>query len=252
MMYDLSLLRASVRMMLRSRGVIYAMVSNPLQVVALGLLAGGLGFGIGDRSVHFFDFVLPGMATLSVLSLQDITVAIAASYKARGILRRLAVAPVSPARLIGAQVLSYLALGLVAAALALAIGAVMGARLVIGANLLWLIPLQVIVVLTALSIAFAIAGLTPNPQTANLVGGSVALPLFVLTGAFLPVAAMPAPLPDIVPYAVPYAALIEAIRGIALTGASVTAYGLQVAVGIAWLAAMFVVAARAYRFTDDR
>jgi len=34
----LPLLRASIRMMLRSRGVIYAMVANPLQVVALGLL----------------------------------------------------------------------------------------------------------------------------------------------------------------------------------------------------------------------
>lgn len=249
---NLSLLRASVRMMLRSRGVIYAMVANPLQVVALGLLAGGLGFGIGDRSVDFFDFVLPGMAVLTVLSLQDITVAVAASYKARGILRRLAVAPVSPARLIGAQVLSYLALGLVAAALALAIGTAMGARVVIGPNLLWLIPLQVIVVLTALSIAFAIAGLAPNPQTANLVGGSIALPLFVLTGAFLPVAAMPAPLPDIVPFAVPYAALIEAIRGIALTGAGIAAFGPQVAVGIAWLVATFLVAARAYRFTDEQ
>jgi hypothetical protein len=43
----------------------------------------------------------------------------------------------------------------------------------------------------------------------------------------------------------------EAIRGIALTGSSVTAYGPQVAVGIAWLVAMFLVAARAYRFTDE-
>lgn len=247
---NLSLLRASVRMMLRSRGVIYAMVANPLQVVALGLLAGGLGFGIGDRSVSFFDFVLPGMAALSVLQLQDITVAIAASYRARGILRRLAVTPVSPARLVGAQILSYLALGFVAAGLALAIGTAMGGKVVISANLLWLIPLQAIVVLTALSIAFAIAGLTPNPQTANLVGGSVALPLFALTGAFLPIAAMPAPLPAIVPYAVPYAALIEALRGIALTGASVTAYGPQVAVGIAWLAATFAVASRVYRFAE--
>ena len=248
----LPLLRASIRMMLRSRGVIYAMVANPLQVVALGLLAGDLRYGIGDRSVDFYNFVLPGMAALTVLSLQDITVAIAASYKARGILRRLAVTPVSPARLIGAQVASYLALGLIAAALALAIGTLMGAHVVISASLLWLIPLQAIVVLTALSIAFAIAGLTPNPQTANLVGGSVALPLFVLTGAFAPVAAMPAPLPDIVPYVVPYTALIEAIRGIALSGASVTAYGPQLAVGIAWLVAIFVVAARAYRFIDER
>jgi ABC-type multidrug transport system permease subunit len=79
----------------------------------------------------------------------------------------------------------------------------------------------------------------------------VILPLFVLSGATLPVAAMPPPLPDIVPYALPYASLIEAVRGIALTGARVTAYGPQVAVGLAWLVAVFVVASRAYRFTED-
>lgn len=252
MTLSLPLLRASVRMMLRSRGVIYAMVANPLQVVALGLLAGGLSYRIGGRRIDFYDFVLPGMAALTVLSLQDITVAIAAGYKSRGILRRLAVTPVSPARLMGAQVASYLALGLIAAALALALGTLMGAHVVIGPSLLWLIPLQSIVILTALSTAFAISGLAPNPQTANLVGGSVALPLFVLTGAFAPLTAMPAPLPLIVPYVVPYTALIEAIRGIALSGASVTAYGPQLAVGIAWLVGMSVVAARVYRFIDER
>jgi ABC-type multidrug transport system permease subunit len=101
----------------------------------------------------------------------------------------------------------------------------MGARLVIGPNLVWVIPLQTIGTLTALTIAFTIAGLTPNPATANIVGSAVVLPIFALSGAILPVAAMPAPLPDIVAYALPYTSLIEAIRGIAVTGASITSYG---------------------------
>jgi hypothetical protein len=50
---------------------------------------------------------------------------------------------------------------------------------------------------------------------------------------------------------VPYSSLVEAIRGIALTGASITEYGTQVAVGIAWLVVMFSMAASAYRFTED-
>lgn len=248
----LPLLRASFTMMLRSRGVVFAMVAIPVQVVALGLMS-GLGFGVGSSRLDFVDFVLPGIAALlPIMSLEDITVAIAASHKARGVLRRLAVTPVSPARFVAAQILGYVALGLVASGLALAIGAVVGAHIVIGPSLLWLIPLQAIGVLTALAIAFTIAGLTPNPATANIVGGAVVLPLFALAGAFLPVAALPAPLPDIIPYALPYAALIEAFRGIALTGASVTAYTPQVAIGIAWLVAAFAVATRVYRFTDDR
>jgi ABC-2 type transport system permease protein len=251
MTQTLPLLRASFTMMLRSRGVIYAMVAIPVQIVAFGLL-GGLGFGIGGTRLDFLDFALPGMAALlPIMSLEDITVAIAASHKARGVLRRLAATPVSPARFVAAQILGYIVLGLVASGLALAIGAVMGARLVIAPNLLWLIPLQVIGVLTALSIAFALAGLTPNPATANIVGGAVVLPVFALTGAILPVAALPAPLPDIVPYVVPYSSLVEAIRGITLTGASITEYGTRVAVGIAWLVVMFSMAASAYRFTED-
>jgi hypothetical protein len=43
----------------------------------------------------------------------------------------------------------------------------------------------------------------------------------------------PGALPDIVPYAVPFTLLIEVIRGIALTGDGITAYGQQVVVSVA-------------------
>jgi ABC-2 type transport system permease protein len=174
-----------------------------------------------------------------------------ASYKALGILRRLAAPPVSPALLIGAQIVSYVALGVMVSVLALAIGGLMGARLVIGPSLLWLIPLMAIAVLTALSISFTIAGLTPTPSTANIVGGAVVLPLFALTGAILPIEALLAPLPDLVRVGLPYTALVEAIRGIAVTGADITAYGGQVPIGLAWLGAVFLIASRAYRFTEE-
>ena len=251
MTQTLPMFRASLKMMLRSRGVIYAMVSTPVMVVAFGLM-GDLGYGFGTESVDFFDFVLPGIATfIATYTLQDIVVAVAASYKARGVLKRLAATPVSPPLLIAAQILTYVVLGVAATALALALGALVGGSLAITANLLWLIPLIAMGVLTALAIAFAIAGLTPNPQTANIVSGTLAWPLFTLTGAVLPVEAMPGVLPDIVPYAVPYASLIEAIRGIALAGASITAYDQQVLVGALWLAFTFALAAKAYRFDRE-
>jgi hypothetical protein len=43
----------------------------------------------------------------------------------------------------------------------------------------------------------------------------------------------PGALPDIVPYEVPFILLIEVIRGIALTGDGITAYGQQVVVSVA-------------------
>jgi ABC-type polysaccharide/polyol phosphate export permease len=116
---------------------------------------------------------------------------------------------------------------------------------------LWLIPLIGLAVLTSLAIAFAVAGLTPNPQTASNVGQTISFLLFAFTGAILPVDALPGVLPTVVPYAVPHTALIEAIRGIALTGANITHYGTQVLIGAGWLAAALLVASLAYRFADE-
>ncbi len=245
------LFRASGKMMLRSRGVIFAVLAAALQVFVLGLM-GNLGFGFGDQTLGFIDYVLPGFAVfLVVFQLQDIMVAVAASYKARGILRRLAVTPVSPYLVVAAQMLSFVGLGVLAASVMLALGKLVGAHLAITANLLWLIPLIALVALTALAIAFAIAGLTPNPQTAANVGATISFLLFGFTGVMLPIEALPGALPKIIPFAVPYTALLEAVRGIALSGEGINAYGQQVLVGLVWLVVAFTIAGISYRFTDE-
>jgi ABC-2 type transport system permease protein len=247
----LPLFRASWKMMLRSRGVIFAIITASLYIAFFGLIE-DLDFGVGGRTIRFFDFVLPGFAVfLMVYQIQDITVAVGASFKARGILKRLATTPLSPARFIGVQTLTYVGLGLVASALVLTIGKLVGGNLAITTSLFWLIPLVALVAVTSIAMAYAIAGLTPNPQTATNVGGTVSFLMFGFSGVMFPTEALPGVLPDIVPYAVPHTALIEAIRGIALTGAPITDYGAQILVGGAWLAAALLVAPRAYRFTDE-
>lgn len=247
----LPLFRASWKMMLRSRGVIFAIATASLYIAFFGLIE-DLEFGIGTETIRFFDFVLPGLAVfLMVYQIQDITVAVAASYKARGVLKRLATTPLHPSKLIAVQALSYVGLGVMASSLVLAIGGLVGGRIALTANLLWLIPLIALVAVTSIALAFGIAGLTPNPQTATNVGSTISLLMFGFSGVMFPTEALPGALPDIVPYVVPHTALIEAIRGIALTGESITAYAQQILVGAGWLAVAFTTAALAYRFTDE-
>lgn len=251
MAQTLPLFRASGRMMLRSRGVVFAVAAGSLQIAVFGLMR-DLDFGFGTQSIGFFDFALPGMAVfLAIYQVQDIMVAVASNYRARGVLKRLAVTPVWPPLVIGVQIATHVVVGVVAAAIVLTVGKLIGGDLALTPNLLWLAPLIGMAVLTSLAMAFAIAGLTPNPQTASNVGQTVTFLLFAFTGAILPVEALPGALPDIVPYAVPHTSLIEAVRGITLTGADITRYGPQVLVGAAWLAVALVVASLAYRFTDE-
>ncbi|MGH2384904.1 MAG: ABC transporter permease, partial [Candidatus Limnocylindria bacterium] len=240
-----------VKMMLRSRGVIFAIVTASLYIAFFGLIE-DLEFGIGAQTIGFFDFVLPGFAVfLMVYQIQDITVAVASSFKARGILKRLATTPLSPLRFIAVQALTYVGLGVVASALVLTIGKLVGGTIVMSVNLLWLIPLIAVVAVTSIALGYAIAGLSPNPQTATNVGSTVSFLMFGFAGVMFPIEALPGFLPDVVPFAIPHTALIEVIRGIVLTGDAITGYGPQLLIGGGWLAFAFVVAAISYRFTDD-
>jgi len=149
------------------------------------------------------------------------------------------------------QALNYVVIGVAAAVLVLAIGKIIGGHIILSLNLFWLLPLIATVVLTSLAIAFLVAGLTSSPQTASNVGATISFLLFALTGAMLPIEALPDALREIVPYVVPHTAIIQAIRGISLTGADISVYQRQVMIGIGWLAAALAAAALAYRFTDD-
>ncbi|MGH2812112.1 MAG: ABC transporter permease [Actinomycetota bacterium] len=245
------LLRASWKMMLRSRGVFAAVITSSLYIAFFGLIE-DLDFGIGGETIRFFDYVLPGFAVfLMNYQIQDITVAVAASFKARGILKRLATTPLSPFRFIAVQAATYVGLGVVASGLVLTIGKLVGGQIALTAHLIWLIPLIALVAITSIALGYATAGLTPNPQTATNVGSTITFLIMGFSGVMFPIEALPGALPDIVPYAIPHTALIEIIRGIALSGDAITGYGHELLIGIAWLTGAFAVAARAYRFTDE-
>ena len=247
----LPLFQASWKMMLRSRGVLAAVITSSLYIAFFGLIE-DLEFGIGRETIRFFDYVLPGFAVfLMNYQIQDITVAVAASFKARGILKRLATTPLSPFRFIVVQAATYVGLGVVASGLVLTIGKLVGGKIALTANLIWLIPLIALVAVTSIALGYATAGLTPNPQTATNVGSTITFLIMGFSGVMFPIEALPGALPDIVPYAIPHTALIEIIRGIALSGDAITSYGHETLIGFAWLTGAFAAAALFYQFTED-
>jgi ABC-2 type transport system permease protein len=247
----LPLFRASLTMTVRARGVLYVFVYTPALMLMFALMR-DLNWGLGDDRIDFVDFVFPGMAAFLAAHLfQDIVTAVAASYRSRGVLKRLAVTPVSAPLVVAVQMATYVLFGLLNGALVLAVGKLIGVNMTITDNLLWAVLLVGVVVLTALGISFAIAGFMPNPQSANAVSGALGLPIGFFSGATYPIEALPGVLPDLVPWVVPFAAPIKAIRGMILDGTAVTAYGTEVLIGLGWLTVAFVLAATGYRFNRE-
>lgn len=245
-----TLLSTSTKMMLRSRGVILVMVAIPTYVLVYALL--DLDWRIGAQRTDFFDYVLPGMAAyVAAQLLLDTVTSVGATYKARGVLKRLAITPLSARQLVATQMLTYTLLGVVSGAGMLLAGGLAGAHVEITPNLMWLIPLFALIMFTNMGLAFTIAGLMPNPAASAQVSVGLGMPLMFLSGAMLPLDALPGALPDIVKVAVPFAAPIEAIRGITLYGTPVTSYGPEILIGAAWALTMLAVATTVYRFDKE-
>lgn len=247
------LLGASVKMFYRSVDTILFWGVSPLLFLGIFALVQELSFGFeGSRAtIEFFSFSAIGYgAFIAAHFAQDGVVAAAAGYRASGVLKRIAVTPIAPGTFIAAQVLARLVTGVLATLAILALGVALGAEISYTANLVWIVPLAAMAILTGVAFAFAIAGTMGTPEAANQLNIGLFTPVFLLNGAQYPLDGLAAGFADIAPYVVPFAAVIKAFRGV-VAGAPIPDYALEVLAGLGWLALVFWLAARAYRFGEE-
>jgi ABC-type polysaccharide/polyol phosphate export permease len=117
------------------------------------------------------------------------------------------------------------------------------------ANLVWIAPLVAIAVLTGVSFGFAIAGAMGTPESANQLNIALFTPVFMLAGIMYPLEGLPEAVRDAAVYLIPFAAIVEAIRGV-VEGLPITDFLRQSAIAVVWLGVAFGLASRLYRFVD--
>jgi ABC-2 type transport system permease protein len=190
------------------------------------------------------DPLVPGYVAL-VLATVGLTQlpGVLATYRERGILRRLATTPVPPAKVLGAHLVVQLAAATIGVALLLATATVMydlrPPRAMAAVVLAYLAG-----ALALYALGFVLAALAPNARTANAVGFVVYFPMIFLCGAVIPREALSTSMRrigEVLPLGPVVTALEDAWSG---AGISVAA--------LAALAAMVVVASavgvRAFRW----
>ena len=239
---------ANTKQLLRSSEVITTMVVFPGALLLILALFSDLRWESSAGAVPLIDFWVTGMGVLAVaLGNGHAFLATIANYKAGGVLKRLSVTPISPARLILGEVIPRTVMGMVTIIGFFAVGRVLGADLRLDVGIVAVVPVMAMVTVTGLSVAFVIAGLTKTPQNANALDSSISFPLYLFTGAMFPLAAFPGWLEEAARF-LPYTGLIATVRGVAIGGRPLTDFGPELAIAAVWIGLLFVGAAKAYRF----
>jgi ABC-2 type transport system permease protein len=246
------LVLASSRMIYRSRQSLRVGFLTPISFAAVIALYTRLQFETGSTSIDFFDYIAIGVASWYVTyTAEHGMTGAAAGYRVQGVLKRIGVTPVSPLAFISAQALARLGLAVVQVIAVLGVAKLIGAGIELGPNLAW-VPVPVtMIVLSGLAIGFIWAGITRTPEGANTLDVMMAIPLLFLAGALWPREAYPAVVERITDFAIPFVPSFDALRGIALEGTSITAYGPELLLALAWIVVLFAIASRVYPLKEE-
>jgi ABC-2 type transport system permease protein len=137
------------------------------------------GFGFVDMSVPGYTAVIIASTGLIALSISM------ATYREKGILRRLRATPLRPQALLSAQIIVFYALTAFGMVLLILSGLIVFS-LRFGGNALSVFAGFSLCTLSIFSMGFVLAGVMPTARTAQIVAMALFYPMMFLCGAFIP------------------------------------------------------------------
>jgi ABC-2 type transport system permease protein len=225
-------------------GVFFAVLFPTLLVVILGCVPSFRESNKDLGGLSVIDLYVPISIALS-LALLGLTALPSSlgTYREKGILRRLAVTPVPPARLLLAQMLTNLIMAIIAVTLVIAVSRiafdVAMPRQIVGYVVAFLLAAAAL-----FSIGLLIAAVAPSGRAAPSIGMILYFPIMFFAGLWIPMAVMPIGLRHISDFT-PLGAGVQALQDAA--GGS-WPQPLHLAVLIGYVIVFGVAAARFFRW----
>ncbi len=203
---------------------------------------------IETPEVDYFDTVLLGLLGLGIMTNSIISIAVRISvYRNQAVLKRLLVTPLPVWKFFAGEIAAHLLLAMAQALIILGVGVlVFGAS--IPGNLGWSLVIVLLGAVVFLNIGFILSAWARSPAAASGMGNAVALPMMFLAGTFFSTAS----LPWLLPYAalaLPLTPMLDALRAVAINGASLWETWPQLAALAGWAVATAAVAVRVFRFS---
>ena len=198
--------------------------------------------------VRYFDAVLLGLVGLGIMSNSIISIAVKIStYRSQSILKRMLVTPLAIWKYFAAEIIAYLILAVVQAAIILAVGVLAFGAHVPG-NWLWLLVLVILGSIVFLNIGFILSAWANTPSAASGMGNVIALPMMFFAGTFFSTASLPWLLPYLAE-ALPLTPMLSAMRAVGIDNASLWQVWPQLAVLTGWVVVTGLAAIKYFRFS---
>jgi ABC-2 type transport system permease protein len=170
----------------------FTLVFPPLLFVILGSIPSFHEPHSELGGLRIVDLYLPIMVALSIAMLAlNALPQVLATYRERGVLRRMATTPVQPHRVLAAQLVLYLGVILATVVILLAIGRV-GFGIALPKQSAAFALSFLLSVLAMFAVGLLVAALAPSGRGAGAIGTVLFFPMLFFAGLWLPRAAMPA------------------------------------------------------------
>ena len=198
--------------------------------------------------VRYFDVVLLGLIGMGIMSNSIISIAVRIStYRSQSILKRMLVTPLAIWKYFAAEIVSYLILAVIQAAIILAVGVfAFGAH--VPGNWLWLLLPVILGSIIFLNIGFILSAWANTPSAASGMGNAIALPMMFFAGTFFSTASLPWLLPYLAE-ALPLTPMVSAMRAVGIESASLWQVWPQLAVLAGWVVVTGLAAIKLFRFS---
>jgi ABC-2 type transport system permease protein len=203
--------------------------------------------GIQGRPVEYFDFLLPGLIGMGVMTFSIIGMGTTmAQYRQQRILRRIQATPLKVRTFFIAQVLAWLMLSLVQTAIIMTAGTIIFDAVIYG-NYFWVLPLVILANLTFLNLGFIVGSLSKSVQAASGLGNLLTMPMMFFSGVFFPADSLPSIMSNAVKY-LPLTPLLEALRGVLLDAQPLWDFPMQLGLLAGWVVVTAIIAVKTFKF----
>jgi ABC-2 type transport system permease protein len=193
-------------------GAFFTLAFAPLFVVLLGAISGNDpnpllgGLGYLDANLPAYAAIVVGMVGLLTVPIGTVT------RRESGVLRRFMATPLRPLTYLAADVSVYLVMTLLGIVLAFLTGMI-GFGVRFQGDMLGVMAGTGLGTLAFMALGYALAGLIPTTQVAQVVGNILAFPLLALSGATVPLEVLPPAAQNIARF-FPLTHLVNLLRGL--------------------------------------